>query len=711
MEVAYRGWQETSKWLDRIAPIRRAADVEVVLAEHAPELADPISALRTLRDHAAQRFFACVGDTEGFARLAERLPEDCRDVIEDADLLLQHRFDLLGYRQLWFGRPIDWHLDPLLARRTPLEHWSRLDPLDSSVVGDSKVVWELNRHQWLVRLAQARVLTGDERYAEACLAAIDDWLDANPPDHGINWASSLEVAYRLISWCWVLHLLRHSPALSGERLMRILAAVYLHATHVRRYLSYYFSPNTHLTGEALGLFYAGTLFPEFLDAPRWRDLGTRILVSESHRQICRDGVHFERSTCYHRYTVDIYLHFLLLAARNGITVPRQVVESAKQMVEFLVHVRRPNGSIPEIGDADGGSLLPLTPRTPGDARGVFAIAATLFERPDFAWAAEGLRPEVVWLQGADGVRTFDAVQPAEPVSIIPSRVFPTGGYAVMRNGWDHDAHQLIVDVGPLGDPGSSGHGHADLLSIQCAIFGEPCLVDAGTYCYTGQPKWRDFFRATGAHSTVIVDGQCQSEPASPFGWHRQPRARVREWHSNDEFDYLDADHDAYLGLPDPVSHRRRVIFVKPHYWIAIDDLLGTSRHQLDLIFQFAPIQVTLGPHPWARAETAGGHVLWVSSFPSAPVEASLRCGEVSPIRGWHSPDYGQRVPAPLLVYSCAVALPWRMVTLLLPDRQGLSQPPSVKPILDEAGVPTGLAFERSHQSVRFDDLAIVAERG
>jgi hypothetical protein len=65
----------------------------------------------------------------------------------------------------------------------------------------------------------------------------------------------------------------------------------------------------------------------------------------------------------------------------------------------------------------------------------------------------------------------------------------------------------------------------------------------------------------------------------------------------------------------------------------------------------------------------------------------------------------------LLVYSCAVALPWRMVTLLLPDPQGLSQPPSVKPILDDAGVPTGLAFDRTHQSVRFDDFAVVTERG
>jgi hypothetical protein len=68
------------------------------------------------------------------------------------------------------------------------------------------------------------------------------------------------------------------------------------------------------------------------------------------------------------------------------------------------------------------------------------------------------------------------------------------------------------------------------------------------------------------------------------------------------------------------------------------------------------------------------------------------------------------MPAPLLVYSCPAVLPWRMVTLLLPDRQGRSQPPSVRPILDEAGVPIGLLFDRSHRSVRFSDSAVVTER-
>jgi hypothetical protein len=243
--------------------------------------------------------------------------------------------------------------------------------------------------------------------------------------------------------------------------------------------------------------------------------------------------------------------------------------------------------------------------------------------------------------------------------------------------------------------------------VQCSVFGEPCLVDAGTFCYTASAEWRDYFRSTAAHSALMVDRQNQAEPSGPFGWIGRPRVRLRNWHSEPRFDFLDADHDAYLGLPDPVSHRRRVIFVKPSYWILIDDICGLERHRIDLAFQFAPIAVKLSVHPWARAETPRGNALWVASFPSAPVQASLACGEVSPIRGWISTAYGQREPAPMLQYSCTVRLPWRMLTILLPDPQRLASPPDARPIFDELGVPSGIAFDHGRRSVRFDEREIL----
>jgi hypothetical protein len=352
-------------------------------------------------------------------------------------------------------------------------------------------------------------------------------------------------------------------------------------------------------------------------------------------------------------------------------------------------------------------LLPLVGRQRGDSRGVFAVAAAVFDRPDFAWAAERATPEVLWLMGSAGLRVFDAVIPTPP-SDGASRVFPSGGYGVMRSGWEPDAHQVIVDVGPLGCPTTSGHGHADLLSIQCAIFGEACLVDAGTYSYTAERPWREFFRSTAAHSTVRMDGQDQAQSAGPFRWHQRPRARLRTWQSDVDRDVLDADHDAYQHLADPVTCRRRVIFVKPDYWIVVDDLDGAASHQVEVGFQFAPtMQVTVGPESWVRAQTPGGRVLWMLSLASSRVQTSLECGALDPIRGWASSDYGQRQPAPRLSYASHATLPWRALTLLLPDAEGLASPPVVTPVYDYQGRPTGLTFEHPRRSVRLDDRAVV----
>jgi uncharacterized heparinase superfamily protein len=648
-EVAYRGWQEASKWLDRVAPMELPDRPDAVLWRHARDLVDADTVLRILRDDVPARFFRGATDAVVPRLLENRIPS--------------YRSDLIA----------------------------------SANVGDD-----------LFDSAEAWVVTRDEQYAQACVQTISRWLHDHPATPGTHGDTTVAVSRRIVRWCWTLVMIRESQAVTGTWLQEVLASLWLQATYVRRYLSYYCTRNTDLMTETLGLLYISTLFAEFRDAARWRETATRILLAECEAQVCRDGVHFERSTGSHKYSAEIYLHFLLLAERNGVEVPEPIRARVEQMIEFLLAIRQPDGSIPAIGDDDGGRLRTLGREQP-DSRQLFGVAAALFHRRDFAWAAEELTPDVAWLLGGNGVAAFDALASAPPATSA-SRVFPSGGYASLRSGWEPDAHHAIVDIGPIGCPVSGGHGHADLLSIQCSIFGEPALVDAGTYCFSGEPEWREYFRSTAAHSAVVVDGHSQAQPDGSFGWRGQPRVRLREWHSTPQFDFLDADHDGYCTLADPVVHRRRVIFVKPGYWILVDDLTGAARHQIDLAFQFGPLDVTLGAHPWARAQTAGGRVLWICPFPSAPVQPALKCGELSPIRGWISPHFGTRQPAPMLIYSFAVALPWRIVTLLLPDRQGMTTPPAVRAIYDAAGQPTGIAFERPQRVVRFDDQAVSVER-
>ena len=712
-EIVCRGGQALRKRFDR-AGLNGACDSfdgvfgklarttaldEIRLCARAGDLGGAARALfERWQATGATRFFEGASSAEVPALLRER---DGDLPMVAAEEILSGRFDLLGYRGLHFGDPVDWHLDPVSGRRAPLVHWSWIDPLDAARVGDSKVVWELNRQQWLVTLGQAYRFTGDERYAEAFRSSVLTWMLHNPPGTGINWASSLEVAFRLISWTWALFLLRGSRALTAELYASVLEGVATHAAHVERYLSYYFSPNTHLTGEALGLCYAGFVFPELRSARRWRALGWRILVNELDRQVEIDGAYFERSTCYQRYTAEIYLHFLLLVTENGRAVPARVPERLERMVDVLLALRRPDGTMPRIGDADGGTLLPLARRAPDDFRGLFAIAAAVFRRADFAWAAEGASAEPLWLCGPGALDRLDSLA-SRPPRAGGLQIFAEGGWAVMRSGWRRRDHHLVLDIGPIGCPVSAGHGHADLLSVDCSVFGEPAVVDPGTYCYTAEPHWREFFRGTAAHSTVTVDGLGQARPRGPFGWTSRPAARLLRAFSSDALDVVDAEHRAYAGLPDPVVHRRRVLWIKPRYWVIVDDLAGAAEHEIALRFQLGPMDVSLEGGLWARATGVSGRGLLLCPFSPAALEPRIARGEHAPLEGWVSPDYGRLEPAPAVVYTARARLPVRIATIMVPLADALAPRLDVTLRREKAGFD-GLILEGGREVVSFTE--------
>lgn len=634
------------------------------------------------------RFFLGAVDDETPAVIAAN-DAGARDaVMHAASRSLAGSFDLLGYRDLSFGDPVDWGLDAVSGTKSPMRHWSRIDALDRRLVGDHKVVWELNRHQWLLHWAQAYAFTGDERYAQRSVDTLEQWMDANPPGTGINWASSLELAMRVVSWCWVIVLLRDAEAWRPEVFARALGVIHAHAVHIARHLSTTFSPNTHLLGEALGLFYVGALFPEREEAASWRATGRSILVDQVERQVLPDGVCFEQSTCYQRYTAEMYMHFLILADRNGVEVPPGVAERVERSVDFLLAIRRGDGSVGQIGDGDGGWLLPLSPRKAEDMRGVFALAGALFGRSDCAEAAGGPSLEVAWLLGPAAMQGASRTPAAPPAA---SRIFRDGGYAVLRGDLGTSAHQVIVDVGPLGCPDSGAHGHADLLALTCDVFGERCIVDPGMPNYGGDPKWRDAFRSTALHSSVVVDGSSQAAPNGPFSWKSRPRARLRAWTSSDELDFVDGEHHAFQLRGAALTHRRRVIFVKPRYWIVIDDLDetgGSVERRVECCFQFAPDHTLRAEHGWVRAATPGGHALLLRATASVRLQATIHEGEQGelPIRGWFSPAYGRVQPAPALVHTAVTRLPLRVTTLLLPVERATSPIPEAFPPKSDAAL-------------------------
>jgi hypothetical protein len=588
-------------------------------------------------------------------------PGRIEQIIREADELCEHRLTVFAYPRIECGPKIPWRRDPVHGIQSGLDHRSQIRYLNFAKVGDSKIVWEPNRHQHLVTLALAYCLTREERLAEEIFNQWEDWQQENPYLCGINWASSLELAFRAWSWIWMIHLLAGSRLMTGKRITQLIRALALHADFICANLSTYFSPNTHLLGEAFGLFAIGLLFPELRSSSMYLSTGRRILLEEITKQVRADGSHAEQSTSYHRYASDFFLCAAILADRNGCQLPAAYRVQLERMLEFMIHTAWPDGKHPMIGDADGGRVVPFGVRDPNDNRSTLSTAAVYFHREDFRRQAGHFHEESLWLLGSEAMAEFAQLEPTNPEE--KSKLFSEAGFAVMRSGWTSNARMLLFDAGSQG-LSSCGHGHADALSVVCSAEGTKWLVDPGTFVYTASPPWRDYFRSTMAHNTLSIDGHGQAEPREPFKWSSICPSRLERWTSHHNLDYASGVHDGYTRLTKPVVHKRSVVFVKPDFWFLLDDLSGAGTHLWEFFFHFAPgIELQTEEHR-CRAVNGDSHFVVIAD---RRITFETQLGEDRPIQGWYSEDYGQRVAAPVLTGRASSAVPVRFPWILWPN--------------------------------------------
>jgi hypothetical protein len=482
----------------------------------------------------------------------------------EAAVIRVGKLSLLGRESLPVGNPPAWHVDPVSAIRAPYRHWSRIPTLDPSVVGDHKFVWELNRHQYLISPALLWLVERDAAAADLVQDHLESWIQANPPGIGINWASSLELAYRSITWCWLMRLLQGARWRDGLR-FRVLQTLERQAAHVARHLSTYFSPNTHLTGEALGLCYVAATLPASSHAPRFLDIGRKILDAQILKQVHEDGVYFEQATHYQRYTAEIYLHYLSLAESCGWPVARHVRPRLGALLEVLRHCAGGDERLPLVGDDDGGFLFPIGLEDPSRVTAVLLAGAAATGAVGSATSAEsaGLLADLLFPRRAPSAAATISARPAASLS----RLFPVGGVAVIRDGWDVATAVAMIDAGPHGAM-NCGHAHADALAMTLALGPQPLLVDRGTLTYVGHE--RNEFRATSSHNTLEFDGDSSIQPLGPFQWGPQPPPPLAELR---EFGPLVLFHGIAAGhrhTERASHHERHVAHLRGGAWLVAD---------------------------------------------------------------------------------------------------------------------------------------------
>jgi hypothetical protein len=541
------------------------------------------------------------------------------------------------------GFEFDWHRDYRYGRQVERSFAGTLNIRDTAVVSDIKYVWEPSRHQYLSALAFA---ANAEEQAGYIVRSLDSWLEANPYLWGVHWTSSLELAVRIISWALLYPRIAAQVAGDQDFRRRSLDSIYLHLARIARKLSLYSSANNHLIGELVGLFVGSTCFDFWPECSGWRDRAQRLLEREIRLQVGEDGVNREQAMSYHLFTLELFLLAFAIARNTKQPFSEGYAQRVRGMAGFLDTVATPSGDLPWYGDSDDARGFVVS-ENDSALEVTTQLAGLLFDEPRWlrfckmpTAAARALVPDL--LANLDLVAKSGKIGTAAR----PREMFAGAGLACVRT--DDGSVTLLMDFGPLGFPSPAGHGHADALSIWLSIDDAYFLVDAGTYSYHSHAEWRTFFRGTAAHNTAAVDGHSQSEIAGRFLWSAKANARLLRFEENSVQHSgqvtIEAEHDGYLRLSEPVTHRRTVAFDRATGNVSLEDCFrGTGRHEVELFFHMhEDAEVLSVSDGEAQISWRGRRIVFSSSDRTSNTRWEILRGSEDPRLGWRSHRFNQK---------------------------------------------------------------------
>lgn len=585
-----------------------------------------------------------------FYGLSDIRPEDVpqkwmNGTVAAAEKLLRHRYNYLALGEISLGEEINWNREYKRGINTPLLFGPWMDYRDSKSYGDFKYFWELPRLQHLITLAKAYYLTSDEKCAEEVVKQIESFIKQSPYLRGVNWIMPMEASIRLISISWVTAFLREYLMRDKHACGLIQRIVRTHVEYVAKNFSAYSSANNHLVAEAAGVFIAGICFSQLDGMNKHRRNAYDILCREIAHQFYQDGVNREQTTHYHIACYNCFLLAGLLGRDNGLDFPAEYWKALEKAADFVCAFADSDNSIPHIGDSDDGKMVVLSEAETNAAQSLLAAASVLFNRADLKTKAKSFDEMSFWLLGKNGRDKFGSLKNAE--SVLATNKFEHGGYYILNSNKGSKV-KMIFDCGPLGFESIAAHGHADALSFILNAHDRPYFIDTGTYTYIADNPYRNYFRSTRAHNTIVIDGKDQSQTAGPFLWTQKADSFVEQWVSNEHCDEVAGNHNGYHRLQDPVTHRRAIKFDKEQEAITLDDYLEMKAgHKIEQYFHLAPAcnVENINSNIW-EITNAGKKI-------KLAVDNKLNCrvyiGSENPICGWFSCCYDRKIPIHTIV--------------------------------------------------------------
>jgi hypothetical protein len=429
-----------------------------------------------------------------------QVPEQvAQGLMEQAKRILENEFMIYDSFKVKFGPDqFTWMSDPLSGFQWPLD----LGPtyvMSKKLEGtDIKTIWEIARFQFLAPVAMAYALTDEKQYVHFAIDKVNSWIDENPFPHGPHWAVAMEVAIRLVNWCFYLPLLDVFDLADFSLSKKLTKSILEHLIFIRENLE--ISPghaNNHYLSNLSALLLGRLIFPSLTWAVKSSEFAEKELEREIQRQFKPSGINFEGSLPYHRLSSEICLTGAALILKSGREVPSEIVNRLRKAASFTQYYTEASDESPVIGDNDSGVFIKFFP---GQQLNEHHYLNCLFDA-----ILEGKSEPRDFQDFFCSVHLTDTYLPKVYSNTIRSynsnnelQVKNFDGLVIAR----HRSEALFFNTLDA----FSGHTHNDKLSIYPVINGKALFVDRGSFSYTGFTNKRHEDRTTFSHNGPLING-------------------------------------------------------------------------------------------------------------------------------------------------------------------------------------------------------------
>ncbi|MFZ4718666.1 MAG: glycosyltransferase, partial [Ilumatobacteraceae bacterium] len=428
--------------------------------------------------------------------------------------------------------PIRWTTDPTTGHPYPAVHWTEIRD-DDPTVGDIKDVWEPSRLGATFLLARAWAWSGDDRWVEGWWQLLESWLEANPPNTGVNWRCAQESSLRAIAVQFGLSTFAGHPASTPPRLDRARRLLGATVERVTPTVGYALSQrNNHAVSELVFLL----SLPGGV-RPTW----VRLLREVLRDQFLPDGSYSQQSLVYEQLAVHALCWLLQVQPELPGDLRREIDATLDRAATFMARCADPvTGQWPNAGPNDGALLLDLAGPDRLDARPTLALLGMTGP------AADGAGEMGCWFTPTSEHTRATAAE--------------TTAYRTMRG----PRSLLVTHVGR----GPHRAAHDDQQAVELFIDGERVVHDPGTFRYTASAPWGNPLVGVEVHATLRPLRGAPRATVGRFLREPMPTAQVVGHHTTPDGDVMvSRRHDEGVRLT-------RTIVRSGDRYAIVDDAAG-----------------------------------------------------------------------------------------------------------------------------------------